>query len=71
MLKLPMNLFHIVFISFNNNRIDNEFYVPKVPRKWFGSADCDTIYIIYLSLSTQTTDSNHFRGTIVCIWKLI
>ena len=31
--------------------------------KWFGTAICDTIYIIYLSLFTQQTDPNPFRGT--------
>ena len=40
---------------------------PAVPRKWFGSVDCDTIYVyalcIYLSLCTQSADPNHFRGT--------
>ena len=32
--------------------------IPSVPRKWFGSADCDTKYI----LSTVHTDPNPFRG---------
>ena len=27
--------------------------VPAVPRKWFGSADCDNLYTFYLSLCTQ------------------
>ena len=35
--------------------------VPVVPRKWFGSADCDTIY-----LCTQTADPNSFRGSHCC-----
>ena len=34
---------------------------PAVPRKC--SADCDTIYTIFLSLSSQTADPNPFRGT--------
>ena len=34
-----------------------------VLRKWFGSANCDTIYTLYLSLCTQTANPNHFRGT--------
>ena len=38
-------------------------HIPTVPRKWFGSADCDTIYIIYKSFCTQTADPNHFWGT--------
>ena len=29
--------------------------VPAVPRKWFGSAECDTIYTIYISLCTVYT----------------
>ena len=33
------------------------------PRKGFGSADCDTIYAIYLSLFTQSANPNPFRGT--------
>ena len=35
----------------------------KMGRKWLGSADCDTIYTIYLSFCTQTADLNLFRGT--------
>ena len=38
-------------------------HIPAVPRKWFGSADCDTIYIIYKSFCTQTADPIHFWGT--------
>ena len=30
--------------------------VPVVPRKGFGSADCDTIYNIYISLCTRLAD---------------
>ena len=37
--------------------------LPAVPRKWFGSAVCDTLYTIYPSLCTQSADPNHFRGT--------
>ena len=37
--------------------------IPAVPQKWFGSAVCDTMYTIYLSLSTQTADLNLLRGT--------
>ena len=33
------------------------------PQKWFGSADCDTINTIYLSLCTYTADPKSFRGT--------
>ena len=32
-------------------------------QKWFGSADLDPIHTLSLSLSTQTADPNHFRGT--------
>ena len=40
-------------------------YLPAVPRIWFGSADCDTVYAlyIYLSLCKQLDGQNHFRGT--------
>ena len=38
------------------------FLLPAVPQKRFGSADCDTIYTIYVSLCTQTADPNPFRG---------
>ena len=31
--------------------------------KGFGSAVCETIYTIYLSLCTQTADPNPFGGT--------
>ena len=37
-----------------------------VPRKWIGSADCDTMYTIYLSLCTQTDYQNLFEANIVC-----
>ena len=37
-------------------------YIPVVPRKWFRSADCDTIYTIYLSRCTQSADPNHLEG---------
>ena len=35
----------------------------RFPTKKFGSTDCDTIYIIYLSLCTQSADPNPIRGT--------
>ena len=38
-------------------------YVQCVPRKGFGSADCDTKFTIYLPLCTQSADPNPFRGT--------
>ena len=38
----------------------------KEKEKWFGSADCDTISTIYLSLCTQKADPNPFRGTNCC-----
>ena len=38
----------------------------KVPRKWFGSADCNTIYTIYPSLCTQSADLNLFRRKAGC-----
>ena len=34
----------------------------SVPRKAFGSADCDALYTIYLSFCTQPADPNAFRG---------
>ena len=37
--------------------------IPAVPRKGLGSADCDSIYTIYISLCTQTADPIPFRGT--------
>ena len=39
--------------------------IQCVPRKWFRSAVCDTIYTIYLSCCTQTADPNPFRDTLV------
>ena len=39
---------------------DDTIIVPAVPRKGFGSVDCDTIYTIYLSLCTQSADPNPF-----------
>ena len=36
--------------------------LPAVPRKWFGTADCDTICSIYLALCAQTYPTP-FRGT--------
>ena len=41
----------------------SEFILPIVPRKSFGSSDCDTLYNIYLSLCGQSADPNPFRGT--------
>ena len=35
---------------------------PAVPRKVFGSADCDTIYTNYISFCTQTADPNPFEA---------
>ena len=38
-------------------------YIPAVPRKRFGSADCNTIYTINLSIfCTQIADPNPFQG---------
>ena len=45
--------------------------LPTVPRKWFGSADCDNMYTIYLSLPTQTAHPNPFRGAHCIIQKNI
>ena len=42
--------------------------IQPVPRKAFWSADCDTIYTIYLFLCTQSADPNAFRGT-ACTWN--
>ena len=38
-------------------------YIQCVPRKGFGSADCEALYTIYLFLCTQKADPNPFRGT--------
>ena len=37
-------------------------YISAVSRKWFGSADCDSICTIYLSLCTHTADPNPIWG---------
>ena len=39
-------------------------FIQCVPRKGFGSSDCDTIYTIYFSICTQSADPNPFRGTL-------
>ena len=38
--------------------------ITAVPPKRFGSADCDTIYTIYLSLCTKSEEPNPFLGTV-------
>ena len=45
--------FNLAQICTGHIVIDTEV-IPAVPRKGFGSADCDTIYTIYLSLCAQT-----------------
>ena len=71
---------YLDFWPSQNNQIEKgnlslscPFLLPAVPQKRFGSADCDTIYTIYVSLWTQTADPNPFRGThcIFCFFSFI
>ena len=45
-------------------------YLPAVPRKAFTSADCDTVYTIYLSLCPQSADASAFLA-MACIYILV
>ena len=38
------------------------FHIPTVPRKWFGSADWDTIYTFYQSLCTHCIIMTTYEG---------
>jgi len=54
---------HICFFFLNSVRkckILIEFKILAVPRKGFRSADCDTLYAIYLSIFTQSADPSPF-----------
>ena len=44
---------------------EKECSTGRPSKKWFKSADCDTVYTIYLSLCIQTADPTPFRGTYV------
>ena len=52
------------------------FLIPAVPWKGFGSADCGTIYTIYLFLCTQPADSSglyqkHYEILEICVIHLL
>ena len=43
--------------------------IIAVPRKWFGSADCDIVYTIYTSRCKQQLIQTLFEAHIVCKWN--
>ena len=45
--------------------VPTESNTSRVPRKWFGSADFETIYTIYLSLNHNQLIRTHFEAHIV------
>ena len=51
--RILQNLFVCIIKKINTNKLETK-------TKWFGSADCDTIYLF---LCTKTADPNPFRGT--------
>ena len=56
-------------VNHNTNTFKTVYIDIGRPRKWFGSADFDTKYSIYLSFWAQTADLNPFRGThCICIY---
>ena len=64
-LGLPTTAFCIPSVKLRIKSAPDVPQVPAVPRKRFGSADCDTIYYIHLSLCTQPAVPNLFEVHIV------
>ena len=60
-LGLPTTAFCIPSVKLRIKSAQDVPQVPAVPRKRFGSADCDTIYYIHLSLCTQPAVPNLFE----------
>ena len=48
--------------------LDRNIFLSMFASKRFGSADCYTMYTIYIFSATQSADSNPFRGTHRTSW---